>query len=315
MADARETAEAPYQPRHHARTDPGRLAFRMLATGEDVTFGQLEARANRGANLLRAAGARPGEHIVILMENRREFLEICFAADRCGIYYTTVSTHLLPDEICFIAADSGARILIASDGLTDLAAAVAGRLDPGVRRFMVGRAAPGFESWDAAAAGQPETPIPDETQGLDMLYSSGTTGRPKGIKWPLSGEPPGRRTMLVDLLTRLFGYDRDTRYLCPAPLYHAAPLRHSMVTIRMGGTAYVMAKFDPEAALAAIEAERITHSQWVPTMFVRLLRLPEARRAAFDNSSMRMVVHAAAPCPVEVKRQMMAWWGPIIHEY
>jgi fatty-acyl-CoA synthase len=148
-----------------------------------------------------------------------------------------------------------------------------------------------------------------------MLYSSGTTGRPKGIKWPLPGGPPGERTMLIDLLSRLFGYDAGVRYLCPAPLYHAAPLRHTMVTLKMGGSATVMGKFDASEALRLIEADRITHAQFVPTMFVRMLKLAEAERACADLSSLRMAVHAAAPCPVEVKRAMLDWWGPVIHEY
>ena len=174
---------------------------------------------------------------------------------------------------------------------------------------------PGCRRWEAALADCPATPIADEAQGLDMLYSSGTTGRPKGVKWALTGAPPGQRSMLVDLLSGLFGYSAQTRYLCPAPLYHAAPLRHTMVTIRMGGSAVIMEKFDALGALGLIERHRITHSQWVPTMFVRMLKLGEAERTRFDLSSMQMAVHAAAPCPVEVKRAMIDWWGPILHEY
>lgn len=305
----------PFQPRRHAARTPDRPAFKMCATGETVTFAQLEARANQGAHLLRAAGVGVGDHIAILMENRREFLELCFAADRAGVYYTTVSTHLTPDEIAYILRDCGARVLIASDKFAAVAAALRPSLAETCQLWMVGDDAPAGADWSAAAALRPETPIADEAQGLDMLYSSGTTGRPKGIKWPLTGDAPGGRTMLIDLLTSLFGYDADTRYLSPAPLYHAAPLRHSMVTIKTGGTAFIMGRFDPAEALRIIEAERITHSQWVPTMFVRLLKMPTQEREAFDLSSMRMAVHAAAPCPVEVKRAMIAWWGPIIHEY
>jgi fatty-acyl-CoA synthase len=302
----------PYQPRHHAARDPHRLAFRMCATGESVSFAELEARANQGAHLLRAAGIGIGDHIAILMENRREFLELCFAADRAGVYYTTVSTHLTLDEIGYILHDCGARVLVASERFADIVDTLRPALAGSCAVFMLG-GAPG--SWGEAAARQPVTPIADEAQGLDMLYSSGTTGRPKGIKWPLTGDAPGGRTMLIDLLTSLFGYDEGTRYLSPAPLYHAAPLRHSMVAIKAGGTACIMARFDPTEALRLIEAERITHSQWVPTMFVRLLKMPESARDMFDLSSMRMAVHAAAPCPVDVKRCMIDWWGPIIHEY
>lgn len=297
----------PYQPRHH---DPEKTAFEICETGECVTFGELEARANQGAHLMRAAGIGIGDHIAILMENRREFLEVCFAADRAGVYYTTISTHLTTGEVDYILRDCGARMVVTSPAL-------AARLTPpeGVCVHVVGGGATGFEEWQQAAAAMPTTPIVDEHQGLDMLYSSGTTGRPKGIKWPLPEDAPGGRTMLLDLLTSLFGYGPDTRYLNPAPLYHAAPLRHSMVTIRMGGTVYVMQKFDPERALEMIERHRITHSQWVPTMFVRLLKLPEEVRTRHDLSSMRMAVHAAAPCPIDVKLRMLEWWGDIIHEY
>ncbi|MCL4152528.1 UNVERIFIED_CONTAM: hypothetical protein GTU68_013347 [Idotea baltica] len=287
----------------------------MCATGESVTFAALEARANRGAHMLRQAGVGIGDHIAILMENRRDLLDICFAADRAGVYYTTLSTHLTRKEIAYIVADCAARMLIVSEPFGETLKALRPELPRTCALYSIGTALPGCTQWEAALKDLPETPIADEAQGLDMLYSSGTTGRPKGIKWPLIEQPPGEHTMLIDLLTSLFGYGPQTRYLCPAPLYHAAPLRHTMVTIKAGGTAYIMDKFNGSEALSLIEAERITHSQWVPTMFVRLLKLPESDRLCFDLSSMEMVVHAAAPCPVEIKRQMIDWWGPIIHEY
>ncbi|MEM1313808.1 MAG: acyl-CoA synthetase, partial [Pseudomonadota bacterium] len=286
-------------------------AWRMSDTGEAVTFAQLEARANQGAHLLRALGVGIGDHIAVLMENRREFLEVCFAADRAGVYYTCISTHLTAPEVAYIAADCGAKLLISSARFSEVLAA----LPEDLPRYAVGAPPRGCESWDAAAAAQPETPIADERQGLDMLYSSGTTGRPKGIKWPLPEQPPGGRNMLIDLLSSLFGYAADSRYLCPAPLYHAAPLRHTMVTIKMGGSAVVMPKFDAAESLRLIEQHRITHSQWVPTMFVRMLKLPDEDRLAHDVSSQVMAVHAAAPCPIDVKRRMIDWWGPILHEY
>ncbi|MBY8977955.1 acyl-CoA synthetase [Rhodobacteraceae bacterium NNCM2] len=287
----------------------------MCATGESISFGELEARANQGAHLLRSAGIGVGDHIAILMENRREFMEICFAADRAGVYYTTISTHLTEDEIGYILRDCGARLLIGSERFIGILEQLQPAISGVCECYLVGQPQPGFLNWGDAIAAMPDTPIADEAQGLDMLYSSGTTGRPKGIKWPLTDDLPGGRTMLVDLLISLFGYGSDTRYLSPAPLYHAAPLRHSMVTIKMGGTAYIMDRFDGAEALRLIEAHRITHSQWVPTMFVRLLKLPEEERQRYDLGSMQMAVHAAAPCPVHVKRQMIDWWGEIIHEY
>lgn len=305
----------PYQPRTWALREPDRLAYRMTATGESVTFAELEARANQGAHALRALGIGVGDHVAILMENRRELLEICFAADRAGAYYTTISTHLTRDEIAYIVGDCGARALIASDRFLDALDTLGNPPATSCETLVVGETMAGRTNWSGLAGGQPTNPIPDEAQGLDMLYSSGTTGRPKGVLWPLDGDRPGGRTMLVDLLTSLFGYDADTRYLCPAPLYHAAPLRHTMVTIRMGGCAFIMDGFGPREALRLIEAERISHSQWVPTMFVRLLRLPAEERFAHDLSSMKMAVHAAAPCPAVIKRQMIDWWGEIVHEY
>jgi long-chain acyl-CoA synthetase len=225
----------------------------MAAGGEIVSFGMLDARANQGAHLLRAQGITQGDHIAILMENRREMLEVCFAADRAGVYYTTISTHLNADEIGYILADCGARFLVASDLFLDILP----KLEPvraGDCKIMVaGQAASPYPCWSEEIKQEPAKPIKDEAQGLDMLYSSGTTGRPKGIKWPLENTLPGARTMLVDLLNRLFGYGPETRYLCPAPLYHAAPLRHAMVTIKMGGTAVIMDRFDAETSLRLIE--------------------------------------------------------------
>lgn len=301
-----------WQPRHRPAD---KAAFVMAATGESVSFGTLETRANQGAHVLRKAGITSGAHIAILMENRREMLEVCFAADRAGVYYTTISTHLGPEEVSYILGDCDARLLIISDRFAGQLPALRESLGSACAFMVVGEAIGDIPSWGEAMEKQPTNPILDEAQGLDMLYSSGTTGRPKGIKWPLEPAPIGTRTMLVDLLTCLFGYGPDARYLSTAPLYHAAPLRHSMVTIKSGGTAIIMDRFDAESALRLIQDYRITHSQWVPTMFVRLLKLPEETRRKYNLSSMEMAVHAAAPCPIEVKREMLAWWGDIIHEY
>ena len=208
--------ELTYQPRCYAQDA---TAFVMCATGETVSFGQLESRANQGAHLLRKNQINTGDHIAILMENRREFLEVCFAADRAGIYYTTISTHLTFDEISYILSDCAATMLIGSDAHLDTLKKLHKAHGNSCDFYLVGAPCKGMKDWAGSIAAMPESPIPDEAQGLDMLYSSGTTGRPKGIKWPLDPIPPGSRTMLIDLLASLFGYTKGTRYLSPAPLY------------------------------------------------------------------------------------------------
>lgn len=298
-----------YQPRYY---DRNKIAFVMCSTGEKVSFGELEDRANQGAHLIRSLGVGTEDHIAILMENRREFMEICFAADRCGVYYTTISTHFKHAEIAYILRDCSAKILIVSEKFRFLCAETQ---IPEDCKILYVSAKHETNSWDFALSCMPTEPIEDEAQGLDMLYSSGTTGRPKGIKWPLPNTVCGEKTMLIELLSALFHYGPDTRYLSPAPLYHAAPLRHSMVTIKMGGVAYIMERFDPIEALKCIERYQITHSQWVPTMFVRMLKLPELERKEFDLSSMKVAIHAAAPCPIDIKLKMIEWWGKIIYEY
>ena len=299
--------------------DAARTALHICHIGdsdERVSFGALDARANQVAHALRTLGLRHGDHVALLMSNGRRFLEACFGADRCGLYYTTINTRLLASEVAYIVRDCGAKVVLVSSDLAPLAVDVRALISSQVRCFVHGGDVPGFERWETLCDRQPTTLIADPTQGSDMLYSSGTTGKPKGVKWPLPVTPAGQRTMLVDLLGSLFDYGGpDCRYLCPAPLYHAAPLRHCMTVIKRGGTVYVMPHFDAALALALIERHRITHSQWVPTMFVRMLKLPRSERLRHDMRSMRMAVHAAAPCPIDVKRQMLDWWGPIIHEY
>jgi long-chain acyl-CoA synthetase len=249
------------------------------------------------------------------MENNRHFLEVCWAARRSGLYYTAISSYLTAPEVAYIVDDCGACAFVTSAARGDVAAGLTD-LMPDVRhRLMVDGQASGFESYEAATADRPVTPIADQIQGTDMLYSSGTTGRPKGIKRPLLGEPLGTREPTFQVITALYGMDSDTVYLSPAPLYHAAPLRFNMAIVELGATSIIMERFDAEAALRLIETHRATHSQWVPTMFVRMLKLPEDVRRRYDVASMRAAVHAAAPCPVPVKEQIIDWWGPVLHEY
>ena len=251
----------------------------------------------------------------LVLKNERPFLEACFGMDRAGVYYTTINTRLTLAEISYIVRDCGARLLVVSGALPEMAQALLSEFAGSLSCWVVGHTQPGQPSWDEAVAQASDQPIEDASQGLDMLYSSGTTGKPKGVKWPRPDVAAGQRTMLVNLLQPLFDYGPDCRYLSPAPLYHAAPLRHCMTVIKLGGTVHVMESFDALRSLQIIETERITHAQWVPTMFVRMLKIPAEVRSAIDVSSLRVAIHAAAPCPVHVKEQMLQWWGPILLEY
>ncbi|ATI80612.1 acyl-CoA synthetase [Sphingobium yanoikuyae] len=301
-------------PRHFAVSHASRPALVIPEAGETVTYGELESAANRGAHLLRRVGCKRGDVIAVLMDNESAIFEVSWAAQRIGLYLTSISTKLSAADIAYILKDANARVLVASDRLAPLAAAALHEV-PGVAGYAVNAAGDGLAGWRNAAAHCPETPVPDESAGTDMLYSSGTTGRPKGVKPPLPQGPLDETTALETMGTGLYGMSEDTVYLSTSPLYHAAPLRWAMTIHRLGGTVVIMQRFDAEAALAMIEAHRITHATWVPTHFVRLLKLPPEVRARHDHSSLHAVIHAAAPCPVTVKQAMIDWWGPIVHEY
>ncbi|HEX7885123.1 MAG TPA: acyl-CoA synthetase [Phenylobacterium sp.] len=301
-------------PATHAKTHPDRAAYLMAGSGETVTYRQLDERSNQGAHFFRSLGLGPGDVIAIFMDNHPRYFEIAWAAQRSGLYYTCISSKLTAEEVKYIVGDCGAQLLITSPGvgpvIDDLPAVLGG-----VKLYVAGEAREPYASFEAARATFPTTPIADETAGSDMLYSSGTTGRPKGVKPALTGGPIDEPTNLVTMAEGLFGFPRGCTYLSPAPLYHAAPLRWCMSVHRLGGTVIVMEKFDPEAALALIEKHRINVGQFVPTHFVRMLKLPEAVRGRYDVSSITSAAHAAAPCPMPVKEQMIAWWGPVLNEY
>jgi long-chain acyl-CoA synthetase len=302
-------------PAAHAQTTPDKPACVMAGSGRVVTYRQLDEGSNRCAQLFRSLGLTTGDSIALCMENHPRFFEITWAAQRSGLYYTPISSRLTPAEMEYIIGDCGARVFITSAYKRDAAAELSDRIC-GVRtRLMIDGTIPGYASYEEAVAAQPAVPVPDELEGQDMLYSSGTTGRPKGVKFPLTNQPAGTPPALLQLMKFLYNSDADTVYLSPAPLYHAAPLRFCMSVHRIGGTAMVMEKFDPVEYLHLIERYRVTHSQLVPTMFVRMLKLPEAERRRYDLSSLRVAVHAAAPCPIQVKEQMIEWWGPVLHEY
>ncbi len=302
-------------PFHHARTAPDKAAIVMARSGETVTYRALDVRSNQGAQMLRQLGLRRGDRIALMLENSLEFLIICYAAQRSGLIYTAMSTRLSDSEAAYIIGDCGAKVLLISASLAEMAAALIPLTAAGLRRYSVGGILAGHETWDVAVRDMPTTPIPDQSAGRDMLYSSGTTGRPKGVKIELLDEAFDAPTRQQLTTRQLYGFGPDIRYLSPAPLYHAAPLRFSMTVLRHGGTVFVMERFDAAQSLEAIQRHRITHAQWVPSMFVRMLKLPDGVRQSFDISTLRCAIHAAAPCPVPVKEAMIQWWGPVIHEY
>jgi fatty-acyl-CoA synthase len=307
----------PLTPSWHAEHAPQAPAV-IMATGETTTYAELEDRSRRLARAWRARGLTPGDHVAVLMENNRSFLEVAWAAQRSGLYYTAINSHLRPAEVQYVLDDCGAAALVASEAMAGVVAGLDLSRVP-LQLSAVGDL-PGFERYDQVVAGEAPGPLEDEAEGREMLYSSGTTGRPKGVRKPLPGtgfgDPSAAPVQIAQGVAALGGgVGAGLVYLSPAPLYHAAPLVYSMSMHRLGATVVVMERFDPLRCLELIERHRVTHAQFVPTMFVRMLRVPRPERERFDLSSLVFVVHAAAPCPVTVKRQMLDWWGPIIHEY
>ena len=302
-------------PTHHAKANPDKPAFIMAYSGETVTYGELEARSNQGAHLFRSLGLKAGDAVAFFIENHPRYYEALWAAQRSGLRFTCLSSKLTTGEVEYIVKDCGAKAFVTSLHLAEMALAVA-PLIPGVALLMVGGTAGPYASFEDARAPFPTTPVADQMAGGAMLYSSGTTGRPKGVKRagavdPAIDAPNG----LATIGQALYGWTPDTVYLSPAPLYHAAPLGWSMAVMALGGTVIMMERFDPEDSLRFIEQYKVTSAQWVPTHFVRMLKLPPEARARYDMSSLIAMFHAAAPCPVPVKEQMIAWWGPIVHEY
>ena len=300
-------------PGAFADTTPDKPAV-VMDDGRILTYRKLDEESNRLAHVFRDVGLRTGDHIAFVLENRPELFVVAWAAQRAGLYYTATSTRLTAEELGYIVDDCGARALIASAATVAAASAIeAPRVE--LRLLLDGGSVDGWERYDDLVADRPTTPIDDQAEGADMLYSSGTTGRPKGVKPPLpTGDFP-QMSSVGAIEQMLFGVTQDTVYLSPAPLYHAAPLRFSMSAQRHGATVVAMVHFDPEAFLRLVEQHHVSFTQVVPTMFIRLLKLPDEARARYDLTSLRAVVHAAAPCPVEVKERMIEWWGPVIHEY
>lgn len=296
-----------------------RPAFIMAATGEQVSHQEFEGRCNRLAHLLRGHGMQPLDHYSVFMENNSRYLESCGAGERSGYYYTCINSYLTADELAYIVNHSQSQVLITSASKLEVAREALKQCPKITLTLVVdgGDDLVGANERDfvSAVSDQPTSLIADERLGSAMLYSSGTTGRPKGIIRPLPDQPPSEPLPIFHFLSQLWHCHEDMVYLSPAPLYHSAPLSSAAVALRHGGTVVIMERFDPVNYLSYIEQYQISHSQLVPTMFSRMLKLPEEQRTGFDLSSLEYITHGAAPCPVQIKQQMIEWWGPIIHEY
>ena len=301
-------------PSSFAKTTPNKPAYIMAMSGEVVTYKQLEERSNQGAHLFRSLGLHVGDTISILMDNSPRYFDVAWAAQRSGLYYTGISSKLTVEETAYIVNDSNSKVLIATPSLIAIAEHLIARL-PDLKVFIIGGQPSCGESYDAYCAQFPVTPIADQAAGTDMLYSSGTTGNPKGITPSLPDTAFDAPTPLAQTLQSLFSLDDNTVYLSPAPLYHSSPLRWCMTINRLGGTAIIMEKFDAELVLQLVEKYKITCGQFVPTHFIRMLKLEDKIKEVYDLSSLKTVVHAAAPCPQKVKQAMIDWLGPILHEF
>jgi acyl-CoA synthetase (AMP-forming)/AMP-acid ligase II len=302
------------QIREHVGKD--KPAIILHPSGTVITFDDLEARANRLAHFFRAQGLQEGDVVAILMENNEHMHAVMWAARRSGLYYVPINTHLTAAEAAYIIDNSAAKAVVGSAALRDTLAGLGDHLPKGLPKVLLiaDGDLDGWVRYPDGVADRPDTPIDDEIEGDLLQYSSGTTGRPKGIKRELPHLPPSEVPGLMAMLVS-FWLDPDAVYLSPAPLYHTAPSVWSMQIQAGGITTVVMEKFDAEGCLDAIQRHRVTHGQFVPAMFTRMLKLPEEVRNRYDVSSLKRVMHAAAPCPVEIKKQMIDWWGPIVDEY
>ena len=301
-------------PGVHARKNPDKPAYIMASTGQAISYGELDRHSMQIAQVLRARGLGPESGFALFLENHPRYFEIVWAGQRAALRYTAINYHLTAEEVEYIVRDCGAKAFFASPYVSSAAEELAPLLSD-LELFSVGGDIPGYESIESCMAEMPAEPVEDEGEGTSMLYSSGTTGRPKGVWRPMTRDPMGTMPERFELFSQRYGVSADDVYLSPAPLYHAAPLGFNMSFQRAGATCVIMEHFDELESLRLIQEYEVTHSQWVPTMFVRMLKLPEEQRKQFDLSSLRYAIHAAAPCPVPVKQQMIEWWGPILYEY
>ncbi len=302
-----------HHPSIHAAKTPVQAACIAAASADILTYAELEAASNQTAHLFRKSGLAVGDSVVVFCQNDPRYYEIVWGAHRAGLYYTPVSWHSTPEEIQYTIENAGAKAFIASTRFADTAKEALRLVGDGLAAFSVFGDIEGFAPYEKARAGLPKTPLDDETSGREMLYTSGTTGRPKGVKFPLTGEPI-ENAQAGDLFYKAEGYGLGAVVLAPGPSYHASPLLATLAAHRFGATVLVIDKFDAEEMLQYIEKYRVTHIACVPTHFVRLLKLPDEVKRKYDVSSVQWIVHTAAPCPVDVKHQMIDWFGPIILE-
>jgi len=301
-------------PTPYAARFPDKPAVVVADTGAVLTYRELDDQSKQLAQAWHAAGLRPGDHVASIVGNHVRNLVGYWAAMRSGLYFTPINTYLRHDEAAFVVENCQASALIVEARFADLAAGLIHL--PMALRLSLDGPIDGHQDYDDVMARYPAEPLTDEPLGKVMAYSSGSTGRPKGIKRPLTGASiQDGDTAGLDYARRAYAVGEDTVCLSPAPLYHAAPLSFAAAVIGSGGTFIIMERFDPERFLAAVAQYRVTHALVVPTMFVRLLRLPADVRAAADVGSLRFAMHGASPCPVPVKRAMIDWWGPVITEY
>jgi len=302
-------------PGAHIPQRATKTAVVMAESGMSMSYGELDAYAARLARWYRSLGLMPGDHVAYCLENRLECLGVQWGAHYAGLYYTFVSTRLTAAESAYIVEDCNARMLVVTATTAPIIRDAILKLPKPPLIFSLDAGVLDLPVLSTATANFSATPLLDAVEGSEMLYSSGTTGRPKGVKPTLTGKPLGSTLIVATILQQAFGMDAQSVYLAPAPYYHAAPTKWCQAVTALGGTVILMEKFNAEGALRAIERDRVTHSQWVPTMFHRLLSLPEAVRHKYDLSSQRAAIHAAAPCPAPTKQAMIDWWGPIIYEY
>ena len=301
-------------PGHYAKTQPDAIAVVRPSTGERLTYLELDQRSNRLAQVFYKQGLRRGDHVAVFLENSMIYFDALWACLRSGLYLTPINRYLPATEAAYIVDNCDALALVAS-AMLDRSAEL-GRLTPRCElKLAVGGPIDGFADYEATLASAPAERLAEESLGSFMLYSSGTTGKPKGVRRPLPEGDPTQGDPALTTPSRRYGFDPSTIYLSPAPLYHGAPIGYVTRVQYAGGTVVMMDRFDPELSLELIERHRVTHSQWVPTMFIRMLKLPDEARTRWDLSSHRCAIHAAAPCPMDVKQQMIEWWGPIIEEY